>query len=316
MRARRGFGAPAHVFMRIAPRRYLVALITVNFFSSALMRTVPVNVILPVDKQEVPVGDDGSTSPYRPNVPEGGFKTLVLLHGIFGNYTDWVSGSCIQRWAEERDLAVIMPSGDNRFYLDQPASHDYYGRFVGEELVEMARAMFPLSRERADTFIGGLSMGGYGALRCGLRYPETFSHIASLSGALLVDDVAARTDDADRYFSTRRFSEAVYGDLSSLVGGERDPLWLAEQLAASREPLPKVYLACGQSDGLLAASRTARQRLDELGFEVTYREAPGGHNWAFWNEAIEQVVSWLPLGQARPGVNSGNVGLEDVDEPA
>ena len=290
-----------------------MALITVNFFSSALMRTVPVNVILPVDKQEVPAGDDGSTSPYRPHVPEGGFKTLVLLHGIFGNYIDWVSGSCIQRWAEEHDLAVIMPSGDNRFYLDQPASHDYYGRFVGEELVEMARAMFPLSRKRADTFIGGLSMGGYGALRCGLRYPETFSHIASLSGALLVDDVAARTDDADRYFSTRRFSEAVFGDLSSLVGSERDPLWLAEQLAASGEPLPKVYLACGLNDGLLSASRAARQRLDELGFEVTYREAPGGHNWAFWNEAIEQVVRWLPLGQARPGVNSGNVGLEDVE---
>ena len=79
--------------------------------------------------------------------------------GITGNHTDFISETRIRALAEEHNLAVIMPSGYNAFYLDQPESHNYYGSFVGEELVRMARSMFPLSTRREDTFIGGVSMG-------------------------------------------------------------------------------------------------------------------------------------------------------------
>ena len=88
-----------------------MALIQVNYLSRALFRTVPVNVVLPADR----VSLDGGGYAMRPGQR---FKTLVLLHGLLGNYTDWVSGTRIQRWAEERSLAVIMPSGDNSFYID------------------------------------------------------------------------------------------------------------------------------------------------------------------------------------------------------
>lgn len=286
-----------------------MALITVNLFSGALMRTVPVNVILPVDKQTDAPMRHGATGAFSPHVPDGGFKTLYLLHGIFGNYTDWVSGSCIQRWAEERDLAVVMPSGDNRAYVDQPASHDYYGRFIGEELVALTRAMFPLSTRREDTFIGGLSMGGYGAFRNGFRYAGTFGRIASLSGAFLVDRFAERTDDAPRFFESRAFTEAVYGDVEAVRGSDKDPTWLAEQLVESGAPLPKIYLACGVDDGLYEANLETLRRLRALGYDVAYEEGPGGHDWAFWNRSIERVIEWLPLGTAQAGVNSGNVGL-------
>ena len=113
-----------------------MALIQVNYLSECLMRTVPVNVILPVDKL---------TFPGMPKREEKPYKTLYLLHGIFGNYTDWVSGTKIQRWAEEKDLAVVMPSGDNMFYVNQEESHNFYGEFIGKELVDMTRKMFPLS---------------------------------------------------------------------------------------------------------------------------------------------------------------------------
>ena len=142
-----------------------MALLQVNYVSQALMRTVTLHVVLPVDKF------DSETSPYH---PERKFPTLYLLHGVFGNYTDWVSGTRVQRWAEAHDLAVVMPSGDNRFYVDQPAAHDLYGEFIGRELVEITRRMFPLSRRREDTFVGGLSMGGFGALRNG---PEILPHL-------------------------------------------------------------------------------------------------------------------------------------------
>ena len=104
-----------------------MALIQINYVSGALERTVPVQVILPVDK----LTPDGKLP------AEKKFKTLYLLHGFLGNYTDWVSGTRIQRWAEERDLCVVMPSGDNAFYVDHPATGNCYGRFIGEELVEI-----------------------------------------------------------------------------------------------------------------------------------------------------------------------------------
>lgn len=127
-----------------------MAFIQMNFFSQSLMRQVPVNIILPMDKLPAP------GVPVREEKP---YKTLYLLHGIFGNYTDWVNGTRIQRYAEEHDLVVVMPSGDNSFYVDQPKSNNLYGEFVGRELVEFTRKMFPLSHKREDTFIGGILYG-------------------------------------------------------------------------------------------------------------------------------------------------------------
>ena len=149
-----------------------MALIQCNFFSKALMRTVPIQVVLPTDKF---VGPEGA-------MPEGPFKTLYLLHGIMGNYTDWVSGTRVQSWAQDRNLAVVMPSGDNSFYVDNPKSGANYATFIGKELVDFTRRSFPLSHKREDTFIGGLSMGGFGTWAMGIHYPRFFSAIAPVCG--------------------------------------------------------------------------------------------------------------------------------------
>ena len=114
-----------------------MAFIQVSFMSKTLMRTVPLQVILPVDKFTFG----------QPEREEKPFKTLYLLHGIFGNETDWVHGTRIQRWAEEKNLAVVMPAGENAFYVDQPSIGAMHGQFIGEELVEITRKMFPLSRK-------------------------------------------------------------------------------------------------------------------------------------------------------------------------
>ena len=154
-----------------------MALIQCNFFSKSLMRTVPIQVVLPTDKT---LGPDGSA-------PQGPFKTLYLLHGIFGNDTDWVCGTRVQSWAQDRNLAVVMPSGENSFYVDMPKASAYYGTYIGKELVDFTRRTFPLSHKREDTFIGGLSMGGYGAIVNGLQNPETFGAVCALSSALILD---------------------------------------------------------------------------------------------------------------------------------
>ena len=207
-----------------------MALIQVNFLSEALMRTVPVQVILPVDKMGVP----GST--VREEKP---FKTLYLLHGIFGNYTDWVSGTNIQRWAEERSLAVVMPSGDNMFYVDQKEGHNFYGEYIGRELVEMTRRMFPLSRKREDTYIGGLSMGGYGALRNGLKYSGTFGCIASLSGAMLIDDIAERTDGHSIFHRFQNLCAECVRESGAGCGERQEPEMACEETEGGRKRHPE-----------------------------------------------------------------------------
>ena len=277
-----------------------MALIQVNYLSECLMRTVPVNVILPVDKL---------TFPGMPKREEKPYKTLYLLHGIFGNYTDWVSGTKIQRWAEEKDLAVVMPSGDNMFYVDQEESHNFYGEFIGKELVDMTRKMFPLSRKREDTYIAGLSMGGYGALRNGLKYSETFGCIASLSGAMVVDHIAERTDDVPFFIDSRSFARSIFGDLDKAEESDKNPKWLVKKLKEEGKDIPRIYLTCGLQDSLLEANREMRDFLKEQGADVTYTEGEGAHEWDFWNRSIKDVLEWLPLEGSQAGMNSGNVGI-------
>ena len=269
-----------------------MALIQVNFVSAALQRTVPVQVILPVDK----LTPDGKLPPKKK------FKTLYLLHGYLGNYTDWVSGTRIQRWAEERDLAVVMPSGDNAFYVDRPATGNCYGQFIGRELVEMTRRMFPLSCKREDTFIGGLSMGGFGAMRNGLKYHNTFGAIISFSGVLEL----LKSDVTNPKRVNTEFEEGLFGDLEKAVNSDKNPIWLANKLAG-KKGLPKIYIACGTEDSLLPHSRNFRELLEANGFHVTYEEGPGGHEWDFWDTYIKKALDWLPLDDVSRGINSGNV---------
>ncbi len=277
-----------------------MALLQMNLMSRMLMRTVPVNVILPADKLTMP------GEPRREDKP---YKTLYLLHGVFGNYTDWVCGTRIQRYAEEHDLAVVMPSGDNAFYVDRPAGGNNYGRFVGEELVELTRKMFPLSHAREDTFIAGLSMGGYGAMRNGLKYADTFGYIAALSGAMHLEEIAARTDGDSDFLSSKGFAESCFGDLTKLLGSDMDPKALVKALHEAGKPIPKIYMACGTEDSLLAANRDMAAYLKSQGASVTYVEGPGGHEWDFWDTYIKKAIEWLPTEGAGLGLNSGNVGL-------
>ena len=256
-----------------------MALMEVHYYSYALQRKTTLQVVLPMDKFSA---DGKLPAPQK-------YKTLYLLHGFHGNSIDWVTGTRIQRWATERNLAVVMPAGDNAFYVDRPESGNCYGEFVGRELVEMTRRMFPLSDKREDTFIGGLSMGGFGALRNGLKYSETFGAIICLSGAL---DVLC----APKTPSMRAFGEALFGPLDAAVESDKNPRVLMGRLKdADPAQRPRLYICCGTEDYLLEQSRTARKLLEDAGFDVTYEEGPGAHEWDFWDTYIKKALDWLPL---------------------
>lgn len=277
-----------------------MAFIQMNIFSKSLMRTVPVNVIIPVDKLGA---EDGSGQEKKT------YKTLYLLHGILGNYMDWITGTRIQRYAEEYDLVVVMPSGDNAAYIDQEASHNFYGEFIGKELVELTRKLFPLSCKREDTFIGGLSMGGYGAMRNGLKYHETFGAIISLSGALHIDKLSERNNQTDNFIERRDFSEAIWGDLDEVLKTDKNPKYIVEQMLKEGAEFPRIYQACGTEDFLLDVNEDFRDFLKEKGVAVTYESGKGAHEWDFWDAYIKKAIEWLQMEKSGLGISSGNVGL-------
>ena len=284
-----------------------MALISVDYFSSCLMRTTTLEVVLPFDSQGDAYATDSvmrkdggdlehdlkawQSCPYpRAKAP---FKTLFLLHGISGNHSDWISETRIRSWAESRGIAVVMPSGYNAFYLDNPESHNYYGRFVGQELVEVARRMFPLSNRREDTWIGGISMGAYGALRNGLKYCETFGSVVGLSSAMIIDGFDQIISD-DLFFLSRPFLEHTFGDLEHVRGSDKDPARLAADLVYCDRPRPRVFMSCGNQDPLAEPNRVLAQRLRDTGLDVTYHGLDGGHDWDFWNTALQEALAWLP----------------------
>ena len=167
------------------------------------------------------------------------YKTLYLLHGLLGNCTDWVMNTNIQRLAEDRNLAVVMPSGENSFYVNQILPNNDFGEYIGRELVEMTRRMFPLSHKREDTFIAGLSMGGFGALRNGLKYHETFGYIAVLSGALQIFEMSSEAPGHDLFHE-----DAVFGDLSQAGKRIRTHAWLFNRWSKRSKETSLHILKC------------------------------------------------------------------------
>ena len=159
-----------------------MAFIRAEFMSESLKRIVPVTAVIPSDTTNF---SGTGTNPAKPP-----YKTLYLLHGIYGSDMDMIANTNVMRLARERQLAVVMPAGENHFYVDDRNGMKY-GEFIGKELVEATRRMFPLSDKREDTFIAGMSMGGYGALMNGIKYYETFSHIASMSTAVITKETLA-----------------------------------------------------------------------------------------------------------------------------
>lgn len=274
-----------------------MAQLKVDFMSKSLMRTVSINVILPVDK--VFLGKEEEVKP---------FKTLYLLHGIFGNNSDWISGTRIESWAQEKNIAVVMPSGENKFYINNEYTCERFSDFIGEELVDMTRKMFHLSNRREDTFIAGLSMGGYGAIINGLKFNNTFGCIAGLSSALILDDVLSGDEGISAIMGGRQYYTGIFGDLSKLRGSDKDYEALAKELSNSKNS-QKIYLCCGTEDHLINANRRFRDLLLDNNFDLTYVEGPGEHNWYFWDEYILKVLEWLPLNEGSKGIDSGNVGI-------
>lgn len=258
-----------------------MALLQVSYFSKCMRREVMFSALLPLNDFGTPGESAAAIKP---------LKALYLLHGYCGSHSDWISFSRIREFSDKYNVAVFMPSGENRFYLDDEDKGELLGEYIGNELVAFTRRMFPLSRDREDTWIGGLSMGGYGAIRNGLKYAERFGRIIALSSALLPYTIANIAPDYHNGIAGYPYYRSVFGDLNRLLGSDKDPEALILRLKETNSEIPKVYIACGTEDFLLDVNRRFHHFLTQEKIEHTYYEGPGAHTWDFWNETIRDAL--------------------------
>ena len=254
-----------------------MAHLRVDFFSDALSLSTSMTVLLP-QRTTTQIGMTGRTGDGPPPV-------LYLLHGLSDDDTIWLRRTSIERYVAPLGLAVVMPQVHRSFYTDEAYGGRYW-TFLSEELPSLVASWFQVSQRREDTFVAGLSMGGYGALKWALRRPDRFAAAASLSGAV---DVAGLRTQRVRPEDPRLFDRVFGGP----AAGPDDLLWLLDQ--ADPASLPPLYLCCGTEDALIDDNRRFEDRARATGAAVTTDFGPGEHEWGYWDTTIQDVLAWLPL---------------------
>ncbi len=256
-----------------------MAHLRVDFFSDSLALSTSMTVLLP-QRTTTQIGMTGASTGGPPPV-------LYLLHGLSDDDTIWLRRTSIERYAAPLGLAVVMPQVHRSFYADQTYGGRYW-TFLAEELPELVGSWFQVSQRREDTFVAGLSMGGYGALKWGLRQPDRFAAAASLSGAVDVEGLRRRRLRPE----DPRLFERIYGDASP--AGTDDDL-LALLARADPATLPALYVCCGEQDELIGDNRMLVEACAAAAAGVTTSFGPGEHDWAYWDATIQDVLAWLPM---------------------
>ncbi|MEE9404329.1 MAG: alpha/beta hydrolase-fold protein, partial [Algisphaera sp.] len=129
-----------------------MALVRCDFFSDVLQLSTSMTVILPQDTGAAQVGIASASG----GVPQAGYPTLWLLHGLSDDHTIWMRRTSIERYVADTGLAVVMPQVDRSYYADMVQGKKYW-TFISEELPKVARQFFRLSERREDNFVAGLS---------------------------------------------------------------------------------------------------------------------------------------------------------------
>lgn len=250
-----------------------MAVLKVNYFSEVLGMTSNMNVIMPQVRKE-----------------GGTFPVLYLFHGLSDNHETWIYKTSIVRYVEEYfpNLCVIMPAGDTSFYSDMVHGKSYYTH-ISEELSQIVSSMFPITQKRSETYIAGLSMGGYGALKIGLSNPEKFSKIASFSGVADTKYVFGRLEKNDK-------DNDYYKVIENVIGAEMkfpenfNPIDLAKKCMEEKNS-PQMHLFCGKNDFLLEDNRYFDKMLSKIGYEHSYTEDEDfEHEWAYWDLCIKRIL--------------------------
>ena len=211
------------------------------------------------------------------------FRVLYLLHGLSDDASAWQRYTNIEILAREQDLAVVMPTGGRSMYTDMNNGQAYFS-YLTEELPEYLRKLYRLNLTRENTAIAGLSMGGYGAFKVALSYPEDYAIAGSFSGAL---DVRSLSRGEEGWEAEYR---GIFGDPVTFLP-ENDLFHLLESAYEKGSRLPFLYQTCGTEDFLLENNRAFRRKLEaNPKIETLYLESRGDHEWDYWDRQLNAFM--------------------------
>lgn len=242
--------------------------------SHTLRRPIPYNVVVP----------------YSYRVTRGGHPVLYLLHGLFGNCSNWIELTGLSGYADLHNLIIVTTEGADSWYVDSATNRDdKFESYFLNDLIPEVDTLFRTHDARGSRGIAGNSMGGYGALKFAFRRPDLFSFAASSSGAFhapLLSDTVRGEGSEELLLSIKR----AFGKPGSTVRRANDLARIVSEFDRDRYKLPAVFLDCGKEDGFLDRNREFSRTLAEHGIPHTYREYAGGHDWTYWNHRIKTIL--------------------------
>lgn len=215
------------------------------------------------------------------------FSVIYLLHGRTGNYKDWTNLTRIEEYSAAYNFIIVMPDGGaNGWYSDsvkQP--NDKYESYFIEELIPKIDAKYRTAADRRNRIVAGLSMGGYGALKFGLKYPRDFILAGSFSGAF---DAVVKTKNYPHLVES---VEGVFGDENNSSRTANDIFRIIRDASSEKiKEFPFLFIDCGTEDHQFQANRDFVAVLTEKKVSHEYRQMPGEHNWKFWDSEIQEFL--------------------------
>lgn len=245
--------------------------------SKLMSRQMPYRVILPVS--------------YNQNDEQKKYSVIYLLHGLTGHYNNWTENTKVIEYAKSYDFIFVMVEGNNGWYTDSGSvSNDKYESYIIQELIPKIDKKFRTEATRESRIIAGLSMGGYGSLKFGLKHPDKFILVGSFSGALN----AASWDLKVLGGTWKELTESiasVYGDMDSKTRKENNIFNLVSEISPENiKSLPFIYLDCGTEDFLILDNRNFGNLLFEKKIPHEIRFLPGKHDWKFWDHSIQEFL--------------------------
>lgn len=252
-----------------------MAFFTGNVYSKSMLIDTQLNVIIPHD------GRDYSAKA-KP-------KTLILLHGLSDNASAWYRRTSIDRYAEKHNILVAMPEVQRSYYNNMVYGQNAY-TYIAHELPELLKAMFHTSIDRDDMMIAGLSMGGYGAMLAAFKNPDRFGYCGAFSGAYDIQGLM------DMPVDTVPVVEGLDKDIQAIFGSEKiipESITIPYVLRESEKQKikPRLYMTCGTEDFLYPVNTQIRDVIKELSIDMVYEEWRGIHEWRFWDESVEKMLS-------------------------
>jgi S-formylglutathione hydrolase FrmB len=239
--------------------------------SSLLAREVSYRVIVPAD--------------YKRKRSER-YPVIYLLHGLYGHFSNWTDMTDIATYAANYRFIIVMPEGNDGWWTDSvTVPTDRYESYIIRELIPEIDKAYRTIADRDHRFIAGLSMGGYGAIKFGLKYPDMFSLVGSFSGAL---DAPLRDQDGSKLWATLL---PPYGPLGSTTRQGNDIFGLLRNIPSDRmKALPFIYLDCGTEDMFITTNRDFDALLLQKKLPHEFRELPGKHEWPYWNQQVQEFL--------------------------